>query len=229
VLTRRLPRGRGAASPSLVVGEQRQRILAAVARLSRERGYAAMTVSDIVATAGVTREAFYAQFRSKEDAFLATQAFGLEQSISLTAGRYFGEAAWRDRVWNGLQATLSFIAGQRDLGFVDLVESYAAGPAALRRSFENRTAYTIFLEDGYRQRPEAEGLPRLCSEAIAGAIYELFRKEAVEGRASRMLEILPHVVYVTLAPFVGAEEALRLIAERIGKPISRYREPPDLS
>ena len=38
----------------------------------------------------------------------------------------------------------------------------------MRRSFDNRMAYTLFLEDGYRQRPEAERLPRLCSEAIGG-------------------------------------------------------------
>ena len=114
-----------------------------------------MTVADIVTMASVTREAFYEQFRGKEDAFLAAQAFGVEQSIALTASRFFGEEAWRDRAWNGCEATCRYVAGQRDLVYVDLVESYAAGPAALRRSFENRMAYTLFLEDGYRQRPEA--------------------------------------------------------------------------
>jgi AcrR family transcriptional regulator len=180
-----------------------------------------MTVGDVVATAGVTREAFYAQFRGKGDAFLAVQAFGLERSVSLTAGRFFGSDSWRDRVWGGLEAMLSYVAGQRDLVFVDLVESFAAGPAAIRRSFENRMAYTLFLEDGYRQRLEAEALPRICSEAIAGAIHELMRRQVVAGRTERMLEILPQVVYVTLAPFAGPEAALRLIEERTGRPIPR--------
>jgi AcrR family transcriptional regulator len=223
VLDRRLPRGRGAATPSLVVGEQRQRILAAVARLAREKGYASMTVADIVATASVTREAFYEQFRGKEDAFLAAQAFGLEQSVSWTAGKFFGEDAWRDRVWNGCEAMLGFVAGQSDLVFVDLGESYAAGPAALRRSFENRMAYTIFLEDGYRQRPEAERLPRLCSEAIAGAIHELLRKQFAEGKTERMLELLPKAAYITLAPFVGPVEALEQVVARC--PTARHRAP----
>jgi len=97
VLARSLPRGRGALSPARVTGEQRQRILAAVAELSRERGYSPTTVADVVAMAGVTREAFYEQFRSKEDAFLATQAFGLETSVGVTAGKFFSQASWPDR------------------------------------------------------------------------------------------------------------------------------------
>jgi AcrR family transcriptional regulator len=227
VLDRRLPRGRAAAPPSLVTGEQRQRVLAAVARLAREKGYTAMTVADIVATAGITREAFYEQFRGKEDAFLAAQAFGLEQSVSLTAGSFFGEEAWPDRVWNGCRSMLGYVAGQRDLVFVDLVESYAAGPAALRRSFENRMAYTLFLEDGYRQRPKAEALPRICSEAISGAVHELMRKQVTAGRTEYMLEVAPQVIYVTLAPFVGPAAALRLIEEKSGRPIPRSPARPD--
>ena len=215
VLERRLPRGRGALSTGAVATEQRERIVAAVARLSREEGYAAMTVADVVATAKVTREAFYEHFRGKEDAFLATQAFGLEQSIAVTAGRYFGEEQWRDRVWNGVEATLSYVAGQTDLVFIDLVESYAAGPAAIRRSFENRMAYTIFLEDGYRERPEAMHLPRICSEAIGGAIYELMRRQVSDGQTARMLELLPQAAYVTLAPFLGPGEALRLVEAKL--------------
>ncbi len=94
---------------------------------------------------------------------------------------------------------------------MDLVESYAAGPAAIRRSFENWIAYTLFLEEGYRQRPEAESLPRLCSEAIGGAIHELLRRQVVRGRGGAMLEILPQAAYVALAPFIGIEASLALV------------------
>jgi len=223
VLARSLPRGRGALSPARVAGEQRQRILAAVAELSREKGYTPTTVADVVRMAGVTREAFYEQFRSKEDAFLATQAFGLETSVGITAGRFFSQAGWTDRVWDGLEATLGYIAGQRSLVYVDLVESYAAGDAAIRRSFENRMAYTLFLEEGYRQRPEATGLPRLASEAIAGAIQELFRHEVLAGRTESMLERLPLVAYLTLAPFLGVAPAIEFIEAKLR---ARRQGPP---
>ncbi len=227
VLARRLPRGRAALPPALVAGEQRERVLAAVAELSRIKGYTATTVADLVATAGVTREAFYEQFRGKEDAFLAAQTFGLEASVSATAGRFFGEESWPDRVWSGLEATLSYIAGQRSLVYVDLVESYAAGTAAIRRSFENRMAYTLFLEDGYRLRPEAATLPRLSSEAISGAMLELFRREVVAGRGERMLELLPLAAYLTLAPFMGVPAALDLVESKVRERKRHSPESPD--
>ncbi len=146
-----LPRGSGATAPSLVAERQRTRVFAAMARLCRARGYAEIRVQDLVAAASITREAFYRHFRSKEDAFLATQAFALEQSVAFSTGRFFSEESWPDRVWSGLEATLIYIASQPDLVYIDLVESYAAGPAAIRRSFENRMAFTFFLEQGFQQ------------------------------------------------------------------------------
>jgi AcrR family transcriptional regulator len=211
----RLPRGRAALSPAVVAGEQRQRMLAAAARLANEAGYASMTVADIVATAGVTREAFYEQFRGKEDVFLAAQAHALETSVSLSAGGFFSEEEWPDRVWNGIVKLLRYFASVPDFAALDVIESYAAGSAAIRRSFESRMAFTLFLEDGYRQRAEAEGLPHLCSEAIAGAILEPMRRRTVEGRADLVLGLTPQVVYVALAPFLGPENALRLVEAKL--------------
>lgn len=223
----RLPRGRAALPQGVVSSEQRQRVFAAVARLAREKGYAEMTVADVIAKAGIARKAFYEQFRGKEDAFLAAQSFALENSISVAASRYFSEDAWPDRVWNAALAMLGYIASVPDLAVMDFVESYAAGPAAIRRSLESRMAYTLFLEEGYRQRPQAERLSRICSEAIAGAILELMRQEAVEGRIGRVGELAPQVVYVAVAPFMGPQAALKLIEEKCGAPIPRFAAPLD--
>jgi AcrR family transcriptional regulator len=231
VLDERLPRGRAALSPAVVASEQRQRVLAAVALLAREKGYTAMTVADIVATAGITREAFYEQFRSKEDAFLATQAYALQTSVSRSAGSFFGEESWPDRVWNGVMALLHYFGSVPHLAALDVVESYAAGSASIQRSFEARMAFTLFLEDGYRQRPEAEVMPRLCSEAIAGAALEPLRHQTVADRADQALELAPQIVYIALAPFMGPAEALELVESKCAAassapPARRPRERP---
>ncbi|HKF83159.1 MAG TPA: TetR/AcrR family transcriptional regulator [Solirubrobacterales bacterium] len=210
-----LPRGRGALPAAVVAERQRLRILAATARLCRESGYTPMSVKDLVSVAGVSRAAFYEQFRDKLDAFLAAQSFALEQSVAITARRFFGAEAWPDRGWAGLKATLSYIATQPDLACVDLLESYAAGPAAVRRSFETRMAFTLFLEEGFRFRPEAEGKPHICAEAIAGAIHELFRLRAEAGETERMVELLPQAAYLALAPFLGAAAAIEFVQAKV--------------
>jgi AcrR family transcriptional regulator len=207
--------GKGATASEATAGDQRERILGTVAQLTRTKGYTAMTVADIVKGAAVTRETFYEMFRSKEDAFLATQIGGLENAISLTAAGFFPGESWPVRVWGGLEALLRHVTLQPDLVYLDVIEAYSAGAAAIRRSFDNRIAYHLFLEDGYRQNPVAEGLPRLCSEAIGSAILGLSRWEVGEGRTERMLEILPQAVYLALAPFIGPAAAIELVEAKV--------------
>jgi AcrR family transcriptional regulator len=213
---RKLPRGKSAAAPAMVAGEHRERILAAVALLARSKGFAAMTVADIVKGGAVTREVFYDLFRSKEDAFLAAQTAGLEVSISRTAIAFFAGESWPERVCRGLEALLGYVAMQPDLVYLDVIESFAAGEGAIRRSFDNRMAYTLFLEDGYRQRrATAARLPRLSSEAIGHAILGLMRYQVVEGRTEQMMELLPEAVYLALAPFIGPAAAIEVVETRV--------------
>lgn len=213
----KLPRGRSASSPEAVRATQRQRIIAAVGRLARTQGYLVTTVADIVKAAAVTRETFYELFRNKEDAFLAAQSAGIERSIPLTGAGFFAGETWPDRVWGGLEALLGYVSTDPAVVYLDVIESYAAGEAALRRSFDNRMSYSLFFEDGYRQRPEAERLPRLCSETIGDAIVGLMRWHVSEGRTERMLEILPLTAFVALAPFIGVRAALAFVeAKAVG-------------
>jgi AcrR family transcriptional regulator len=208
---RSLPRGKSALPPGQVASEHRERIVEAIASCVRAKGYAETTVGDLVAAAGITRAAFYEQFRNKEDAFLAAQALGLERSAGLAAARFFIEASWPERVWNSAEALVGYITDHADLAYASVIESYVAGPAAIRRAFDSRMAYTLFLEDGYRQRPEAEALPRICGEAISGATEEMLRRQMVSERTDQAQELVPPAVYVTLAPFIGAEQALDFV------------------
>lgn len=49
------------------VSENRRRILEAAGRLFRERGFAAVTVADVMKAAGLTHGGFYGYFESKDD------------------------------------------------------------------------------------------------------------------------------------------------------------------
>lgn len=211
---RSLPRGRSALSRGQVGSEHRERIIEAIAACVRAKGYAETTVADLVQAAGISRAAFYEQFRSKEDAFLAAQALGLERSAGLVAARFFTEASWPVRVWNAAEALAAYLGENADLAHAGVGEVYAVGAAGIRRLYESRMAYTLFLEDGYRQRPEAATLPRIASEAISGAIEELLRHQIAIGRTEQAQELVPAAVYVTLAPFIGAERALEFVVPR---------------
>jgi AcrR family transcriptional regulator len=70
VVPRRLPRGIASLPQDVVVLSQRARLVEATAHVVAEKGYAAATVADIIAHAGVSRATFYELFEDKEDCFL---------------------------------------------------------------------------------------------------------------------------------------------------------------
>ncbi len=210
----RLPRGRSALPADLAAARRHQRIVEATAAVVAERGYAAARIDEIAAVAKVSRGAFYSHFAGKQDAYLAAQAAGLRDSIAAAAAEFAVARPWPERVWQGLAALLSYLGTHPSLARAGLVEDHAAGEEAIRRTKENSLTYTLFLAEGYQQRPRGPGLPQLCSPAIAAANYHLMRRQAEEGKAERMDELLPRCAYLALAPFLGPEAAMRFVDQR---------------
>jgi AcrR family transcriptional regulator len=207
-----LPRGRHRLPAALVTRVQRERILHATAEVIRARGYESTTVANIVATAGVSREVFYSHFRSRSDAFNATHALVFEQIMATAAGAFIASGgAWPERIWDSWTAATNFVVGTPSLAHFAFVESYALGPPIARRTDEAIIAFTVFLRDGYRYAPDVEEPSASITSAIAGAIMETTAFYIRRDRAEELLGLLPLMVYMILTPFLGAEEACKLV------------------
>ena len=217
-----LPRGPSALPPALAGGARRARILAATMRQTAARGYANLTVADVVADARVPRAAFYAHFAGKQEAFLAAQTLGLRESIAAASSEFATGRSWPERVWRGLAALLDYLAAHPDLARLCLLEAAAAGPAGVARTNENRAAYAIFLAEGYRPGYHPGGRacppPPLGSEATIAAIEALLASYLRRGAGIPVREALPRCAYVALAPFLGPEAALEWLAEADAAP-----------
>jgi AcrR family transcriptional regulator len=211
----RLPRGRHGLPAGAVARNQRTRLILATASVTMSKGYANTTVADVVASAGVAKEAFYKHFRDKEQAFLEAQEHPTRQILDAVVSAYFSAGEWHERIWRALQTLLALIAANPAMSHLRLVECYTAGPAAIRRAEEIVHSFTIFLEEGYRTSPQAEGLPRLFSQTISGAIFELIQHEVVAGRSEEIPARLPQLAYVAIAPFLGPAATVELLREKI--------------
>ena len=207
----RLPRGRHGLPPGTVLRNQRARIIQATAAVTMQKGYANTTVAEIVAEAGVAKEAFYRHFSDKEEAFLAAQEAPGQQILDALVRAYFSADAWPERVWRSLRTLLAAIAANPVMSHLRLVECYAAGATAARRGEEITRSFTIFLEEGYRAGSEAAALPRLVPQAIAGGIFEIVQREVAAGRATELPRRLPQLAYIALAPFLGPAEAIERV------------------
>ena len=209
----RLPRGRHGLPAGVVARSQRTRIIYGTAEVMMAKGYANATVADIVAAAGVARDVFYEHFTDKHHAFMEAQQHPTQHILDTCAAAYFAAERWPERVWQGLSTLIELIVENPAISHLRLVECYAAGPEAIRRAEEITRSFTIFLEEGYRYRPQAEELPRLSSQAIAGAVFEVIRRHISHGEAAALARQLPQLTYIAIAPFTGSEEAIRLVEQ----------------
>jgi AcrR family transcriptional regulator len=208
-----LPPGTHGLPASAIARSQRTRLINATAEVTMAKGYQRATINDIVAAARVARPVFYKHFADKEAAFLEAQDYPTQYIVDRCAQAYFSGDTWPQRLWRCLQTLLVLISENPAVSHLRLVECYAAGPAAIRRAEEITRSFTIFLEEGYRQRPEAASLPRIFPQAIAGAIFELVQREVEQGHFATLGSLLPQLTYISLAPFTGAQEAIQLVKE----------------
>jgi hypothetical protein len=102
---------------------------------------------------------------------------------------------------------------------LSFVDSHAIGPAAVQQTYDRVSAFTLFLEEGYLQRPGNRELPRVISEALAAVMFEATYAEVRHGGGLQDPNRgLPGLVYLILAPFLGVEKAREFVEGKTGEP-----------
>ena len=211
-----LPRGRHRLPVEVVQRIQRERILHATAETIRAKGFANITVADVVASARVSRDVFYSHFHDRQEAFTETHKLVFEQIMATTASAFFGSPGdWPEQVWASGRAFTGFFAAAPSFAHFGFVESYALGPAGAQRTDDALLAFTVFLEEGYRHSGRRTRPSELASEAIAATIMETAAFYVRHDRAEELSRLLPLITYVILAPFIGIDEANEFIERKL--------------
>jgi hypothetical protein len=55
-------------------------------------------------------------------------------------------------------------------------------------------------------------VPAVVSEAIVGGLWNVMQYEIGHGRAALLPQLAPELLYISLTPFLGAEEAAEIAA-----------------
>ena len=202
----RLPRGRHGLPRELVERSQRERLLAAVVRVTAEKGYESTTVGDILGEAGVGRESFYELFDDKLDCMLAAHKILIDDLVEKVGTAYYGEGRWPQRVQDALGVILDWFASDPEMARFLMVEVGAIGPA-FRPIFQTEfERFTKFFDEGIDRselNPQLDGATGLAVGAMMARIYE----EVVRGRTAELPDLLPELTYGLLVPYVGEERA----------------------
>jgi AcrR family transcriptional regulator len=202
----RLPRGRHGLPRELVERSQRERLLAAVVKVTVAKGYESTTVGDILGEAGVGRESFYELFDDKLDCMLAAHKILLDDLEERVRQVYIGPEPWPQRLKKALSAMLDRLAADPDAARFAFVEMSTVGPA-FRPIFQAEFARAgALLEEGLGDDVPKPELPQAHSLAI-GAMMARIYEEIVLGRATELPRLLPDLTYEMLVPYVGEEQA----------------------
>jgi AcrR family transcriptional regulator len=194
---RRLPRGRHALAPDDVLRDQRERLLAAVPAVAAEHGYEAMSVADIVKAAAVSRNAFYKNFRDKQDCVATAHELGHERLFEILSVNCYEGAAITERVGAALEAALEVLAGDPALARLLFVEAPSAGDEIALRYHEWLQRYGTLLRSAAPDLP-SESLPAPeVEQVIVGGIASRIASEVLRGRGKRLEELAdPFLEYV---------------------------------
>ena len=209
----RLPSGRHGLPRSFVVSNQRERILDAVADVASLAGYAAMTVEDIVATAGVSRRTFYDNFRDKEEAYLAAYDAAVAQVIGLMQEAIAQNDTFPGRVRDCLAAGLEFVANEPRFADMCIVEAPAAGTQAIKRRNDAIGAVTALLHAAPEDSTNGPRPPALVAEMIVGGVYEVVYARVLQGQTDELANLQHDLAYSVMLPYIGHDAAKREAAK----------------
>lgn len=188
-----------------VVHDQVDRIFGGVAATVAEKGYPAMTLDDIAKSAGASLTTFYQHFDGKEEAFLAAYDSAVAQASAAALPPFRWSRSWPQGVRASLEAYLSFFAAEPLWARIAMVDVLTAGQSGIEHRDRSLALFEETLGPGAEQAPTASPL---AVEAIGGAVHSLIYEQIRRRGAEHLLQILPAVTFVALAPFVGAEEAI---------------------
>ena len=167
-----LPRGRHALDRETVREAQCERVMTAFTELVADRGLAAVSVTDVVAQAGISRSAFYACF--DDLAGCADAAYERFISVLLTrlAQAMDPTDHWQVFVESAVRAYLETLQHDPVVARAMQIEMDAAGkPARARRRRALKQIADVIAAKHAELRQEDPSIGALPNEAFLGVVY----------------------------------------------------------
>jgi AcrR family transcriptional regulator len=190
-----------------VTKNQRERLAAGMIASIAEHGFHETTISQISAAAGVSRRTFYAYFSSKEECYFDTYELIIHHLREASREAAAGEEEWADKVVARIRATLEFFAANPDLARYVLIAPQRAGEKPLERYQQGLDDAAAELTDGI---PAAVEQPSAAvQQSMISGMLSLLAAQVEEGDGEDLPALLPDLVELFLAPYLGHEEAAR--------------------
>lgn len=198
-----LRRGRNDLSPEEVAEHQRERVIAAVAKVVAGSGYTNLTVEQVINAARISRTTFYKLFDNLQDAVLVAHGaiFGrLVTSIRESCERA-GE--WPDKIDEAIGAIIEFAItrpNQAQLLATDLLAADMATAGQVRESERQLATLLAGIRDHY---PGAASLPPITESFLVSGMRGVLVCGLRSGEPDKIEALRPQLVEFALLPYLA--------------------------
>ncbi len=198
-LPRRLPPGRHGIPAGLVVEHQRRRLLAAMAEVLAEQGYANVTTTHVSEAANVSTATFYKHFGNLWDCALAAYVATADRLCAEIEDACAAADPRRDLLTAGIEAALAFCSAEPAAAQLLCARAPldAGAIATARRLLISRLA--AMLRRG-RAPQEAGPQPPGLDERLIDATLAFVFSRLSGGEAERLAELTPELAAILDRP-----------------------------
>ena len=219
---------RNGLDPEHVAAHQRARLRGAVIEAAGAKGYAATSVAELIALAGVSRTTFYEHFDSKEACFLASFERILADSAERITTAYQREPDLISGLRGAYQAFVTELIENPRAARVVLVDVLALGSTALQRAERIRLGF----EGTLVENPDLLGgftLTPTVLTAILSGVWQVARRRLLEDRLKELRGIGDELLLWVASYNSQAVERLSTQAPLISRDPRRLpsRDEPD--
>jgi AcrR family transcriptional regulator len=199
-----LPKGRHGLSREEVETSQRTRLLRATIELGTERGFASLTLTDIVGRAGVARSTFYEYFSDKQECFLEAFDYAADRVLErVLATRPPPVGEFASPVHAYIARLLELCLEEPGLVRVVAADAESLGPAAAerQRAIRSRLADGLAALRDYlrREDPTLAPITHVRALAIVGAIAEVLQHTFYTRGIDALPTLQPELATIVLA------------------------------
>jgi AcrR family transcriptional regulator len=191
--------------PDIGSQSQRRRIIDAIVESCAEKTYAATTITDIVARAHISRTTFYKHFKDKRACFDAAVDYCIAELQQVAEAARLDSDPPAEAARKAATAVLEALAARPGLAQLLTGDAIAVDPSMIEhyRRVTIPALEALWSKNGESATTHTD--PRLAF----GQCQVLILNQIAIGKANHLPELLPEIVYLTVSPFGGHEEALK--------------------
>lgn len=187
--------------------ERRNALLRAMMDELAERGYREASVERARKLVGVSAAEVAAEFADKDECLFAGYELLAAEVVAKTSAECDSAEPWPERVRVGLKTLLQELAAKPKMAQAITRSFPGIRPSAYERYVDLLSRFVPFMREGRDYSEVDEELPGEVELLAVGAAEAIIFGEVDAGRAERLPQMMPEILFSVLVPFMGPDRA----------------------